>query len=65
MYSELLGYKTNDEKVYICDDNLKISKEYNIGDLFIDFMELDFSDFEKFYCDVEKIFKHFIYSNLF
>lgn len=58
MYSELLGYKTNDEKVYICDDNLKISKEYNIGDLFIDFMELDFSDFEKFYCDVEKIFKH-------
>lgn len=57
MYNELIGYEKEHGKVFICDDEMKISQEYNIGELLANFIDLDFSSFSSFYNDIEKIFK--------
>ena len=56
MYGELLGYEDSQKKVFICDDDLKIKKEYTIGEMLVDFMELDFSSFSIFYDDIKKLY---------
>lgn len=56
MYCELLGYEDSQKKVYICDLDVHIESEYAIGEMFVDFMNLDFSSFAQFYNEVDKMF---------
>ena len=56
MYLENLGYNDLNRKMYIYDDDMSILEEHFIGECFIDFMELDFSQFESFYDDVKRLF---------
>lgn len=56
MALDYLGYNDPDKKMYIYNDNMEILEEHYIGECFVDFMEIDFSQFKVFYSDMEKLF---------
>lgn len=56
MLLETLSYNDLEKKVYLYNDDLQIITEYCIGECFVEFMEIDFSQYKAFYEDVEKIF---------
>lgn len=56
MYFDTLGYDDSERKLYLYNDDMKIIEEHNIGECFVDFMELDFSKFEFFYNDMKELF---------
>lgn len=55
MYFEYISFENKNLIIY--NDNLEIVEKHPIGECFIDFMETDFSYFEKFYNDISKIIK--------
>ena len=62
MLLESLSYSDWDKKVYLYNDNMEVIDEYHIGECFIDFMDIDFSQYEIFYNDMAKLFNT-TYSN--
>ena len=56
MYGEYLGYDDLKKITFICNEEMHIKHEYPIGEMFVNFIELDLSSFSSFYNDMAGLY---------